>query len=249
MLQDLALALRLQVLDRKLASLESEIATVPKHIAEIEKKLEAHTRRLEHDRAALAANVRDRKKFDGDIQVHEQKISKLKGQMMEAKNNEQYRAFQNEISYAQAEIRKAEDGILGLMEASEPLDKSVKAAESELKTQKASVEAEKKQALAQVALRQKEQAETRAERQAAVAQMDPRIHAHYERIRKKTKGTVLAEAVGERCGACQITIRPQLLQDLRKGGEVMFCENCGRILLYNPVIDAAADAAASQQIA
>jgi hypothetical protein len=35
MLQDLALALRLQVLDRRIVSLESEIATLPKHIAEI----------------------------------------------------------------------------------------------------------------------------------------------------------------------------------------------------------------------
>jgi hypothetical protein len=77
MLQDLALALRLQALDRKLASLDHEIATLPKHIAEIEKKLDAHTRRLEQDRAALAANLRDRKKFEGEIQLHEQKISKL----------------------------------------------------------------------------------------------------------------------------------------------------------------------------
>ena len=45
MLQDLALALRLQALDRKIAALEREISILPKHIAEIETKLEAHTRR------------------------------------------------------------------------------------------------------------------------------------------------------------------------------------------------------------
>src|SRR5947209_19781068 len=104
MLQDLALALRLQALDRKIAGLENEIATLPKHIAEIEKRLEAHTRRLEADRAALSANQRERKKLEGDVQVHEQKISKLKTQMLEAKTNEQYRAFQNEIAYAEGEI-------------------------------------------------------------------------------------------------------------------------------------------------
>src|SRR5579875_3578014 len=135
MLQDLALALRLQALDRKMAGLQNEIATLPKHVAEIEKRLEAHTRRLEADRAALAANQRERKKLEGDVQVHQQKVSKLKDQMLEAKTNEQYRAFQNEITYAEGEVRKAEDKILDLMEQSEPLEKNVKAAEVELKSQ------------------------------------------------------------------------------------------------------------------
>src|ERR1700735_5610374 len=115
MLQDLALALRLQALDRKIANLEKEIAALPKQIAEFEKKLDAHTRRLEADRTALAANQRDRKKLDGDVQVNGQKISKLRDQMLQVKNNEQYRAFQNEISYAEAEVRKAEDKTLELM--------------------------------------------------------------------------------------------------------------------------------------
>src|SRR5947209_3799074 len=136
MQQDLALALRLQAVDRKIASLETEIAALPKHIAEIERKLEAHNRRLEVDRAALAANQRDRKKLEGDIQVHQQKVSKLRDQTLLAKTNEQYRAFQNEISYAEGEIRKAEDRILDLMEQSEALDGNVKRAEIDLKKER-----------------------------------------------------------------------------------------------------------------
>jgi uncharacterized protein len=249
MLQDLALALRLQALDRKIASLENEIATLPKHVAEIEKKLEAHTRRLEADRAALAANQRDRKKLEGDIQVHEQKVSKLRDQMLQAKTNEQYRAFQNEIAYAEGEIRKAEDKILDFMEASEPLDKNVKAAEVDLKAQQQHVDREKTHARERTAVDQKELAEKQAERKATVEQIDPKLYAHYERIRKKTKNTAIADATEGRCAACQIALRPQFLQDLRKGEQIMFCESCGRILTYNPVVDVASDIAASQQTA
>src|SRR5947208_470351 len=53
MLPDISRAIRLQNLDDRAAELTKEIATLPKHIAEIEKKLEAHQRRLDHDRAAL----------------------------------------------------------------------------------------------------------------------------------------------------------------------------------------------------
>lgn len=249
MLQDLALALRLQALDRKIVSLETEIATLPKHIAEIEKRLESHTRKLETDRAASAANQRDRKKLEGDVQIHEQKISKLRDQMLGAKTNEQYKAFQNEIAYIEAEIRKSEDKILELMEQSEPLDKNVKLAEGELKKEQQQVEAQKKHARERTAVDQKELAQERTERQGIVAQMDSRFYTEYERIRKKTKNSPIADATEGRCSACQIALRPQFFQDLRRGDKIMFCESCGRILTYNPVVDVAGDVAASQQTA
>jgi uncharacterized protein len=249
MLQDLALALRLQALDRNIASLENEIATLPKHIAEIERRLELHSRRLEADRAALSANQRERKKLEGDVQVQEQKISKLKTQMLEAKTNEQYRAFQNEIAYAEGEIRKAEDKVLELMEQSERLEKNVKAAEADLKQENQHVESEKTRARERTDLDQKELANRLAERKSITDQMDSKVYTHYLRIRKKTKGTVIADATEGRCSACQIALRPQFFQDLRRGDQIMFCESCGRMLTYNPVIDITSDVAATQQTA
>ena len=94
---DTHLVIQLQSLDQKISALEKEVAALPKHIAAIEKTLESHLRKLEADRAALAANQKDRKKQEGEIQIHDQKISKLKDQMLGAKTNEQYKAFQNEI--------------------------------------------------------------------------------------------------------------------------------------------------------
>src|SRR5262249_16042377 len=92
MLPDLSLAIRLQEIDNKLGELTKEIAQLPRHIAEIEKKLHSHERKLETDQAALKANQSERKKCDTDIQLQEQKISKLKDQMLQAKTNDQYRA-------------------------------------------------------------------------------------------------------------------------------------------------------------
>jgi len=249
MLQDLVLALRLQALDRKIATLETGIATLPKHIAEIEKRLEAHKRRLEADRSALAANQRDRKKMEGDIQLHQTKISKLREQMAAAKTNEHYKTFQNEIAFIEGEVRKCEDRILVLMEQSEPLDKNVKAAEMSLTTEEKDVESAKITARDRTAIDQKEAAELTAERRTIAEQMPPKIYTEYERVRKKTKNTPIADATDGRCSACQIALRPQFFQDLRRQDQVMFCESCSRLLTYNPVIDVAADANASQQLA
>src|SRR3984893_9462523 len=143
---DVHLVIQLQSLDQRITTLEKEVAALPKHIAVIEKALESHIRKLEADKAALSANQKDRKKLEGDIQMHQQKISKLRDQMLLAKTNEQYRAFQHEIEFIEKEIRDAEDRILELMSESEPLDGNVKKAEKSLAEEKKQVEAKKTQA-------------------------------------------------------------------------------------------------------
>ena len=217
MLPDLKLVIRLQEIDNRLAELAREIAALPMHIAEIEKKLVSHERKLEADRAALAANQKERKKCEGDIQVQEQKISKLKDQMLQAKTNEQYRAFQNEIEFCQKEIRKPEDRILELMGESEPLDKNVKAAEAALKAEKAQVEAEK--AAGPGAHRGRPEGRRRIEGRARRNRQGNHAatYQRYERMRKARRGIGVAEAVDGRCRACNMALRPQFFQDLKRG--------------------------------
>ena len=233
---DTYLVIQLQSLDQKIAALEKEVAALPKHIATIEKALESHNRKLEADRAALTANQKDRKRLEGEIQVHEQKISKLKEQMLGAKTNEQYKAFQHEIEYVEKEIRKAEDRILELMTESEPLDVNVKKAEVALKEEKVVVEEEKTRARKRTAEDQAFLDTHRAERAEVVAKLPKATVSLYERIRVKLGGVTIAEVVNSRCQACQIMIRPQYLQDLRKGTELMRCEQCGRFLYINPPV-------------
>jgi uncharacterized protein len=227
------LVIQLQSLDQKIAALEKEVAALPKHIATIEKVLESHNRKLGADRAALTGNQKDRKKLEGDIQVHQQKISKLKEQMLGAKTNEQYKAFQHEIEYIEKEIRKSEDRILELMTESEALEQNVKKAEVALKEEKVVVEEEKTRARKRTAEDQGFLDTHRAQRAEIVAKLPKATFDIYDRIRLKLGGVVISEVVNSRCQACQITIRPQYLQDLRKGTELMRCEQCGRFLYIN----------------
>jgi len=234
MLPDINLAVRLQEIDNRIAELTREVSSLPRHIAEIEKKLESHERKLEADRAALAANQKDRKRLDGDIQIQQQKISKLKDQMLEAKTNEQYRAFQHEIEYCETEIRRSEDRILDLMGESEPLERNVKAAEGALKQEKVQVEGEKQQARERTAADQKELDQLTGERRSIASQINPKVLAAYERVRKLRGGVAVAEAVEGRCSKCHMALRLQFFQDLKRGEQVMYCESCSRILYYNP---------------
>jgi uncharacterized protein len=247
MTADLELISRLQTIDQKIGELQREVATLPKHIAKIEKTLDSHVRRLEADRAALAANQKERKSLEDDVKVQQQKISKLRDQMLLAKTNEQYRAFQHEIEYGEKAIRKHEDRILDLMGEAEPLEANVKKADAALKQEKRQVEAEKTHAREATAKDEKLLKGLQADRKAAVTALKPAVNRTYERIRKKWNGSVIAEVVEGRCSACQIMLRPQFNQDLKRGEDMMFCESCGRIVYVNPPVSFEQDLATTPQ--
>lgn len=237
MQDDLELVSKLQALDRRIVELRKEVAELPKQMAVIEKQLEHHTRQLDAAKAIQTANLKERKQREGEIQTFQQKIAKLRDQMQQAKTNEQFKAFQNEIDYAQKEIGKAEERILALMEEAEPLDKNVKLADKALADEKKSVEARKAEARQRTVADQKELTERGPEREQLVKSMPANVSKAYDRVRRKyPSGLVLSEAADGRCSACQIQMRPQVFQDVKSSQEMMFCESCGRILFYNPPV-------------
>jgi len=184
----------------------------------------------------LASSQKERRQKDLDIQTQQAKISKLRDQMTSAKTNEQYRAFQNEIEYCEKEIRKHEDRIVELMEQSEPLAENVKAAEAALAQEKAVVDRQKAAARERTAADQKALAEIEAERQGIAAAVTKPVLSTFERLSKRFSGNVISDATKGRCTCCHLELRPQLFQDLRRGDKLFVCENCGRILHYNPPV-------------
>ena len=236
MVADLELILQMQGLDARAVELRKEIALLPKQIAEIEKALVAHARKLDADRALLAGNLKERKQAELEIQTQKAAMAKLKDQMTSAKTNEQFKAFQNEIDFCETAIKKHEDRIVVLMELAEPLQVNFKAAEAALLQEKKVVEARAAEARERTAQDQKELAEITEKRQAIAVNVSKPVLLVFERLSKKAAGNAITDATKGRCLNCHLELRPQLFQDLRKGGKLFTCENCGRILHYNPPV-------------
>jgi predicted nucleic acid-binding Zn-ribbon protein len=232
---DVGKALQLQELDRTITELRGEIASLPKQIAEIDRTLGGRLKKLEADKGGLAANARARQKLDNDGKDIHQKIAKLKDQMLSAKTNEQYRAFQKEIEYCEAEIRKSEDQALQLMDDAEGLSTNVKSTEAALADEKKSVDERKKEVAALTDENKAKLAKLLAERAALTATIAKSVLASYERLRKRVRdGKVVATVEEGTCMGCNMTIRPQYLADLKLGSEVLACESCHRLLYIEP---------------
>ncbi|GAB4367281.1 MAG: hypothetical protein OHK0021_10660 [Bryobacter sp.] len=231
--------LSLQRMDRLLHELETEVRALPKRIAAAEKLAAEATRHREIAEANLEANRKEFQRLEYSTQDHQAKLAKLRKQIMDATTEEQLKAFQHEIEYAENGLRENEAAELLLLEANSELEAKL-AAQRQAEQEAAAHLAQEKQAAEQRNTDVRKQGtKLYKERMALHASLAADHRSHYDQLRKSHKdGQVAVECTDGLCAGCLMTVRPALMQDIRAGtaaGNKLFqCENCHRWLVYNP---------------
>lgn len=227
---DLKTVIDLQHVDLKIAELTAQIDALPTQIKNLEDRLKDYLQAHEERKLRLAANQKERRELEGEIQLIQTKISKHKGQLYEVKTNEQYKAMVKEIEGEEGNIRKIEDKILEKMVEAEDSQKMVNQAAASLEGEKARVAAETKH---MNSLREgdiKERDAFIAQRKGLAAALDAHLLETYERVRRGRKGIAVAEVRDGFCTACNVRLRPQVYNEIRTNDTIQFCESCSRIM-------------------
>ena len=231
---DLEKLIALQGADREIERLNQEIALLPRRVAAIESKLAETRAQVEKANAVIRATQKDRKKLEAEIQDHQQKISKYREQSLAVKTNDQYKALLQEITFAEQAIRGGEDRILDGMLAIEIQEKSLKAAEAELRQETLEIEKEKSEARARTEQDQKELAEWTARRSGLRSEISADVVPYYDRVIKLRKSGISEVREDGKCAACNVMLRPQTFNEVKVNDRVIACDSCGRILYYVP---------------
>jgi predicted nucleic acid-binding Zn-ribbon protein len=236
----------LQLVDLRLSELGALLESFPKRLAQLDARLAAARQQLATAKEALLTSLKDRKKYELDVEQWKEKANKYKGQSFEVKTNEAYKALQHEIQNAEAEMSRAEDRLLDRMMAGEEYERQVKAAERAIQEVEAAAQVERQTIAREQAAAQKELEKDQAERQQALAAVPEDLVDHYQRIALRHGGIGLAEVRDETCKLCGVRVRPHVFQKLRRDDchEIFHCETCTRILYYHEPAAAQAGAGA-----
>lgn len=220
----------LQDIELKSAELHQQLSDIPRQVQDLSDELgrltSAHEERVAH--AKELANRR--RTLEGQVEMLQTKLSRLKDQLMTVKTNKEYTAMLHEIQTAEAQIREEEDRILEVMEEMEARDQDLEAARRELDTQSAGLRDSIRAAGDSVPGLEEELARLGAEKEAVEALVDRELLARYRQIAAARKGVALAEARDELCSCCHVRIRPQMYADLLRTDAILYCDSCSRIL-------------------
>jgi len=230
---DLKRLIRLQTIDLDIQQLKTKIDLFPGISKGLDDKLRDANAQVAGAQEKSKNNQATRKKLEGEVSGLETKISKYREQMLSVKTNEEYKALQKEIEHTQVAIRKVEDSILGLMLEAESSTQEIRQAEVRLKEDQQRVSQERKELEGQHQNDVTAMQSYITERKDLEGQISSDLLPRYERVRKFRGGIGISAARDYVCEVCQVRIRPQVFQEIRKNDKIIACDACQRIL-YDP---------------
>jgi uncharacterized protein len=245
---DLAKLIVLQTHDLEARRLRDEMTALPKLVA----GLDARARATVGQRALILDLIHKedvaRRRLESDVKDLQQKIERTQKKIDMATTTVQVTALEHEAAFARAEITRLEDTELESMERSDALEAQRALADTAVAEAAATHQRESARATETLAHDAIALAEVDAKRKAERSEIleSPTGDASlstYDRI-AHAKGTAISEALNQKCSACQMMVRPQRWNDLRDNSAaspsaqvLMTCENCGRLLFYDPARD------------
>ena len=227
----------LQAVDIHLNEVRARLATFPKHLAEVNARVQAARAQLAQAKEAHTKSLKDRKTYEMDVDQFKEKVRKYKDQTGSVKTNEAYKALLHEIEMAEKEIAAAEDRLLERMVAGEEYVRQVKAAEKAIAEIEVTAKSEQQAISSEYAAAEKQRIALEAERKNAVADVPEDLLDIYQKLANRHGGVALAEVrEDESCSMCRVRVRPHTYQLLRdpKNEQIFHCETCTRILYCPP---------------
>ena len=230
MKKELQLLIALQEKDNALNKLKENAASIPKKIEEITEAINKNKSEIDNLKNNTKKLLMARKEKEIELETAENEIKKHNMELNSVKSNDAYKALLSEIEKCKSAKQRLEEEILQNMEETDVESKKSKEEEISFKGQEAGIQA-KAEELKKDLERIKNEIETlENERNVFVKDIPDSYLSKYEHIREGRQGIAIVPIDGENCGGCFITLRPQIINQVCKEQDMIFCDSCSRIL-------------------
>ena len=223
----------LQNLDTSIRKLEKDLEAIPQRRAEIEGEFDrrAFEIRALESRRDDARHTRSR--LENEAVDQKTRAERAERNLMSSKKQDEYTAAIREADAARKQISALETQILEQMENLEQAEAALKERADEIATLNSDREARLKAFDEETRSQSDLLAAQRIEREQVFANLPKAMSGMYARIKARIRdGVAVAEARNRSCTACFMSLRPQVMAEIRRGEDVITCDNCGRILYF-----------------
>lgn len=230
---NLAALTKLQNIDRELEALEALKGDLPQQVQKLRNELEDTRNTYEAQKQALTEVRKSRTLLEGELKVLQEKSNKYQEQLYAVTSNREYDAITVEIDTIAEKISETEDKILELLEQEEQLSEDIKRVEPNLSSLEENLSEKEKELKDKIQETENEYQSFQRQRQKLVNNIKQAVLYQYERIRKGIGNSAVAEIRNSACSGCFSSIPPQKQVEIRMMNQLIFCESCGRILIFS----------------
>ena len=231
MKSELEKLVELQKTDTHIRKLKKAIDTADKRRAEIEQEFERHAFEIRGiQNKAEEANT-GRANLEKQIAEAKAHLERANRNLKNSQNQKEYEAAMREADVLQKQIAGFETQVLEKMTTVEEVEKVLADRAEEI----SGIETNRQKTLAEfdteIENQRKEfEAETK-KRQEVFVTLPPNMAGVYNRMATRSRdGIAVAEVKNGACSACFMSLRPQMLVEIKTSDRIITCESCARIL-------------------
>jgi predicted nucleic acid-binding Zn-ribbon protein len=237
----------LQNLDITIRKLEKDLEAIPQRRAEIETEFDPRAFEIRALETRRDEAKHTRARLENEVVEQKGRAERAERNLMSSKKQDEYTAAIREADAARKQISALETQILETMETLEQTEGALKERADEVASLNSDREARLKLFDDETRRQSEQLTAAHAEREKVSAALPKALSSLYSRISARIRdGVAVAEARNRSCTACFMSLRPQVMAEIRRGEEVITCDNCGRILYYVHADPMQADSAAAQ---
>ena len=231
MKSELGILVELQKTDTRIRELRENIETAEQRRADLEQEFEKHASSIRDIQTKRDEAKEAKASLEAKIAEVNTGLERANRNLKNAQDNQQYEAAMKEIDSLNKQNSAHETGILENMEIIEETESVLEERADEVNNLESDWEAKQKEFDSALASDRKEFEELTKEREKVFVQVSPQLASVYNRLVTRSRdGIAVAAIKDDSCSACNMSLRKQMIVELKTTDKIITCESCTRIL-------------------
>jgi predicted nucleic acid-binding Zn-ribbon protein len=222
--------IELQHIDTLIFKLDEEKSEIPNQLKKLESNFEEKKNNLLSLEEKLKKLELKRKEKELEISSKEEKIKKFQIQLFSLKTNKEYQAMIKEIEGLKAEVSILEEEVINLLDEISNLGAQINREKEVLKEEEKKYLCEKKKIEERANQINQNLEDLEFKRKQKTPLIENKILSLYERILKNRDYLAIVAVRDSACRGCNMTVTPQIINEIKMNDRVVTCEVCNRIL-------------------
>jgi len=216
----------------RIAELEALLAFVPSEVTDLETEWKSIQERLEELNTSGETLDSDLKQHQLTLSETSEKAEKYEKDLHQVTNSKEYNAVLKEIDGAKKKIHSLEEEIEKLKESKVEVARNTEECAQLEKESKEKYETALKGYRATQKESEKELKKLVKSRDKYAKAIPKRLMRQFTRIADRRSGVGLALCIQAVCQACNVRVRQNIVDELRRFEKIIICESCKRILYF-----------------